>query len=91
MARFYGDLNHGAVTRIGRSHISAHPRGWNTGVFVTGEPEDNEGRDRFDVYVTGGSNGGRTSLIATIREEPGGVREIRFFGPEGGTVAKIQA
>lgn len=54
------------VTGTKRSGISAHVRGWRSGVEVRGRHTP-EGRDVFDVYATSGSGGhGAPRRIATV-------------------------
>ena len=45
------------VTRLGGppTGISAFARGWNSGVSIYGNVDD-EGRDIFEIYADGGSN-----------------------------------
>jgi hypothetical protein len=60
MARFLGSVkgSRGEATRLGGSGtgLVVKANGWNLGVRV--EASDVNGHDHFDVYVTGGSNGG---------------------------------
>lgn len=70
MAHFYASIsgNRGEATRMGSkaSGITGHIRGWDSGVRVNGRVDD-EGRDVFDVYATGGSRGVKSDqFIATI-------------------------
>jgi len=59
MARFKGDIagSRGEASRLGDTHsgISAHVRGWNSGIRVRGYAVGDA--DHFEVYATGGSNG----------------------------------
>lgn len=61
MARFYVNVqgNRGPASRMGteNSGIFSHTRGWEVGILVNGTVNAN-GEDEFDVYLTGGSNGG---------------------------------
>jgi hypothetical protein len=72
MARFKADIhgNRGPASRLGtaKSGVRAHIRGWDIGVEImcTVDSEDN---DEISIYRTGGSNGGRKSLIMTLRED----------------------
>ena len=63
MAHFYGQLqgSRGEATRCGNKNegIRGHIRGWDVGVRVEGYYDDELG-DFFNVYVTSGSNGGRS-------------------------------
>jgi|WetSurMetagenome_2_1015567.scaffolds.fasta_scaffold1449785_1 hypothetical protein len=59
MSRFYGSMqgNRGEATRQGgtESGISCHVRGWDAGIEVRGYVNE-EGKDEFRVFITGGSN-----------------------------------
>ncbi len=59
MARFYGNLqgHRGEATRMGtpNSGITAHIRGWNTGILVACRV-DADGNDVCTAYETGGSS-----------------------------------
>jgi len=75
MARFVNTAVNGRGNTVmigGRGAAgSTHLRGWNAGVYVDpigrpGEP------DRFDVYMTSGSNNPSRTLIGTVRETPNG-------------------
>lgn len=73
MARFRAVIkgNRGAASRLGTksSGIRADVNGWNVGVCVIASV-DSRGNDVIRVYRTGGSNGTRDELIATIGETP---------------------
>lgn len=71
MSHFYGNL--GSVTRCGHksSGLSAHVRGWNSGVEIvadyiqenkTLEGKVNPAADAFSIYATHGSNGCGTKI-----------------------------
>ena len=66
MAHFYASMqgSRGGVTRVGTksSGLTAHVRGWDIGARVELSHEDD--RDVVRVYRTGGSNGGRSELVA---------------------------
>lgn len=70
MARLYGSIDADAsktqATRRAYHNISAHIRGWNEGVEVVGYTRDDH--DVFEVYATGGSNGGTRRLIFTLED-----------------------
>lgn len=72
MSHFYASIeaNRGEATRCGSkdSGIYGHIRGWNSGVIVQGYI-DEEGRDCFSIYKSGGSRGGGRELIAVILPE----------------------
>ena len=85
MSRFYGSLEggRGAVTRTGTasSGITAHPRGWNLGIRVSGY--DTHANDVFSVNVTGGSTGGRADThVLTVEALDDGTVQVAF-GLEG--------
>ena len=69
MARFIGYVQgqSGEASRIGspRSGIRAQAQGWNVGVQVHGHADGDE--DVFDIYMTGGSNGGGNRPMGRIR------------------------
>jgi len=64
MSKFYGSMKgaRGEVTRTGTasSGISAHVRGWDSGVRVD-MLESADGSERACVEITSGSNGGPSS------------------------------
>lgn len=70
MARFIGYVQGqaGETSRIGSpaSGISAQAQGWNVGVRVCGHT-DSDDQDVFTIYATGGSNGGGSKLLGTVR------------------------
>lgn len=61
MSRLYGSLDGDAssteATRRAHRNIVGHVRGWNAGVEVRASVDEHD-RDVFEVYRTGGSNGG---------------------------------
>ncbi len=80
MSRFYASIEggRGNATRQGHSRIAGHIRGWDLGIDVQGEIDEN-GADVFYVYVTGGSNGAQSSrLLAIIRGADEIVPEIAW-------------
>lgn len=70
MAHFRGTVagNRGEASRLGSkdSGLFVRANGWNVGVAVSGAAH-NDGKDRFDVYATSGSNGGGSALIGTVQ------------------------
>jgi len=78
MARFLAAIqgSRGEATRLGSaSHgIRAQAQGWSLGVKVYGNSHTENGDlDAFTVYVTGGSNGGFSSIpLATVLETDNG-------------------
>ena len=66
MSRLYGSMEADAsrteATRRAHREISAHVRGWDTGVEVRAFV-DSDGRDSFLVYRTGGSNAASSPLL----------------------------
>lgn len=81
VARFYASIQgqRGEATRMGSasSGIRGHVRGWNVGVAVEGR--DDSGRDVFDVFATGGSNGTEAFRLGTVQRMPGGERRVVFI------------
>lgn len=73
MARFIGELQGKAKTKASRlgtekSGLIAHIRGWNVGVFIRCEV-DEDGKDTLRIYRTKGSNNPTLQeLIAEIKE-----------------------
>ena len=74
MARFIGELQGKAKTKASRlgtekSGLIAHIRGWNVGVFIRCEV-DEDGKDTLRIYRTKGSNNPTLrELIAEIKED----------------------
>ena len=61
------DASKTQATRRGYRNISAHVRGWDSGVEV--DARHDETGDTFDVYVTTGSNGsGSRLLVGSVQE-----------------------
>jgi hypothetical protein len=61
MAHFYGSMDGSArttATRCGTksSGITAHIRGWDNGVEISGYHDTDTGNDVFIIRMTGGSN-----------------------------------
>jgi hypothetical protein len=78
MARFRAVIqgSHGKASRLGgaTTGITGHINGWNVGVTVHGQVNDN-GDDVFKVYATGGSNDrGADRLIAIVTRRNGSIR-----------------
>lgn len=69
MAQFMGTVrgSRGEVSRLGgkSSGLRTICNGWDKGVEVFADHVD--GKDVFTVLETGGSNGGKSRLIVTIR------------------------
>ena len=65
MSNLYASIDSDArktqATSRGHRNISAHVRGWDSGVEVVARHD--ETGDTFDVYVTSGSNGGGAWLL----------------------------
>lgn len=65
MSKLYASIDSDAAktqaTRRGHRTLSAHVRGWESGVEVVARHD--ETGDTFDVYVTAGSNGGGARLL----------------------------
>ena len=74
MARFYGEIQGKAKTRATRegteqSGMWAHIRGWNIGVYIECEV-DEQGKDTIRVYKTYGSNNPYDcKIITTLKED----------------------
>jgi hypothetical protein len=70
MATFYGTMKAEGKkynTKIGRSHITSHTRGWDHGIEVTYRVHGKTGAV-CEVWQTGGSNNPeRKKLIKTIK------------------------
>jgi len=82
MARFYGSIQgaRGVETRVGtpQSGMSAHIRGWNTGVNIVLAVDARTGKDQITLYRTGGSNTSALQLLAQWTE---GEEAEHFFNP----------
>jgi hypothetical protein len=73
MARFYmtayGQAKNPATTRGSeKSGMIVHVNGWDKGVKINAYVDD-EGRDVFEVYETGGSRSSGATLLNTIIKE----------------------
>ena len=74
MARFMGVLqgNKGGVSRLGnkKSGLTVTANGWNIGIKVHCFVNE-QGKDEFQIYKTGGSNGGTLGLgpIKIVKEK----------------------
>jgi len=81
MAQFYAEIqgNRGSATRMGgkESGIWGHIRGWTVGCRVECHHDEKTDTDIVQVYATKGSNGGGSTLIATIYESG----EVQFIRP----------
>lgn len=80
MAQFLGEVqgSRGAVHRLGGkdSGMDTRCNGWNCGITVYAHTVDDV--DIFEVYRTGGSDGGRDrKLIATIRSDEDEATRLR--------------
>ena len=75
MSRFYGSIegrrqNPATCCGTVQSGLSAHIRGWNIGVSVEMDVDD-QGNDVVKVFQTGGSNSPqKTSEIAILKGDP---------------------
>lgn len=69
MSQFYASIqgNRGRATRQGTktSGIVGHIRGWRTGAEVLVTFNEKTGKDRVEVFKTGGSRGGGREKIAS--------------------------
>jgi len=67
MSRFYGEVKGSAktpATRRGHREIFSHTRGWTSGIAVKGYV-DADGKDKFEVIFTGGSDSPTGSTVLT--------------------------
>jgi hypothetical protein len=73
MARFRGIVqgNRGGASRLGTHRLMAEANGWNFGIQVRVSAAGNS--DRFEVYKTGGSNGGPETCIGCFIVDEAGV------------------
>jgi len=64
------------LSRLGHkpNGLSISLNGWNSGVKVTVDFEDNE--DVFRIYKTDGSNGYTTTLLATINSKEAKIKDL---------------
>ena len=69
MAQFKAEIkgNRGSVSRLGHktTGIKSHTCGWDSGIRVEGHHDEDLG-DVFVVYQTGGSGGGRETMIGKL-------------------------
>ena len=96
MAQFYASIqgNRGQATRMGtkNSGIQGHIRGWDVGVEVHCRYNETTGGDEIWVYLTGGSNGGRSARdLVTILEQSGGEARVIHHLGEGIKMAHFDA
>ena len=72
MARFRGRVKgqRGEVSRLGgkSSGLQVNANGWHAGVEVLASYDAEHDKDVFEVWRTGGSNGGSKQLVARIVE-----------------------
>lgn len=85
MARYRAEIqgSRGAASRLGsqNSGIRAKVNGWDSGVAVYGGQDIATGRDIFDIYMTGGSNGQTPSRwIGQVVVNEDGEAELRAVG-----------
>lgn len=80
MAHFYGSVQggRGEATRLGHknSGIRAMAQGWNQGVSINGYYNEEEDRDEFTIYATGGGNGGGSDRIVAATNEFGQIEPV---------------
>ena len=74
MAHFYGTIqgNRGEGSRLGSmdSGLESHTRGWGLGCRVVMEYNKHLKRDEVSIFLTSGSNGGKSSIkLGTFKEE----------------------
>ncbi len=71
MSHFYSSVESKGTTHSkcgDKDGMEAHLRGWNTGVRIILNYDEELQQDMIYVYRTGGSNNPYGDLIATIRE-----------------------
>lgn len=86
MASVSGDART-EVSRLGNRGVDSHTRGWNTGIEVTARPHGEY--DRFEVWITGGSNNaGKHKSMMVVEETADGVYVI-FQGQYGGKTIRL--
>lgn len=95
MAHFYGSMDGSArttATRCGTegSGITAHIRGWASGVEIDGYHDTDTGRDVFIVRMTGGSNrkSVRNSYVGYVTVDDDG--NVYFHSPDLGTITEAE-
>jgi hypothetical protein len=75
MARFRGTVqgSRGEASRLGSTNggLVTNTNGWDAGVRVVARVDD-EGRDTFAIYATGGSSGSHRRLIGHVVDGPDG-------------------
>jgi hypothetical protein len=93
MAHFYGSMAGSARTEATRcgtknSGISAHVRGWDTGIMSDGVWAND--REVYSVTLTGGSHDSRRPIqLASVVYDPASdTRMVRVFDGNGNTVAE---
>jgi len=67
MAHFIGFVQGKSITSVSRlgsikSGISARASGWDVGISVRGYVDEHD-KDHFRVYLTSGSNGGKSDIF----------------------------
>jgi hypothetical protein len=77
MAHFYGSMAGSAKTEATRcgtknSGISAHVRGWHSGVMAFGMHDSVSGNDHFEVRMSKGSSDMSSITLGHVRENPDG-------------------
>ena len=71
MARFRGTLDGKSRTQASRlgaatTGLSGSVNGWDCGVYVVARADGD--KDNFEIYVTGGSNGGKRIHLASVTD-----------------------
>ncbi len=74
MARFRGVVtgDRGNASRLGHRSLTVDANAWDIGVHVESVSHPIS-LDGFDVYATGGSNGGRHTLLGRLAETDAGI------------------
>jgi hypothetical protein len=87
MARYLGIIkgSRGEATRLGHRSMVANVNSWHAGIRVEVEPTPCDGRDQYDIRLTGGSGcSGRSIYVMTVRHLPGGGFEVSMPADDSG-------
>jgi poly(3-hydroxybutyrate) depolymerase len=70
VSRLYASIDSDArktqATSRGHKNLSAHVRGWDSGVEVVASVNPETGTDEFHIYLTSGSNGGGSRELCGV-------------------------
>ena len=67
-ASITADASKSEATKRAHEFANAHVRGWNLGVEINAYTTD-EGKQVFEVFKTGGSNGSRLEKLCEVVEK----------------------